>query len=525
MPFLLGLRRFYHYAFPFFLGKDRDRQHAINGKLIHPNRVVVIGNPIQLLLKLRERLIVHGRGLPTSSLDFFKAIAEKDFCHRSGGFFPARIENDGNKHTIEYGKEIVLSNHQLTAKLTYGAQIPMKRHVFSIFALLYSVVSLWGQEPQEPEGGRLAVPPAPVISGLSATVRGDDVLLSWDEEPPSILENVILRDQRPITAATYLSAERRGTIARGVRSFTDSIGPTGSYYYAILSIGTDGTAYDFFLPANNATLVGLSVAGNEPHAELSGFEPMVRDDAVIITWNNANRPSNLVLYRSTAPFSGIGSLAQALVLSSFQDTGGPYVDYPLPGVPYYYAVVGESQVRSGKVSFVEGVNTNRVPVEVPSGFAKFQKSAFPAVRPVPLPWLNPWKELSPQPWGFSKETERMIDALAKRETRPNKVDRDARVFLVDTVPAGSGEEFALAGIVSRHILTKDWNVGIRELGKFLAIRRTPAVQGRARFYLGQALFFSGRYREALMEFLVAQNHYPVQSREWVQYVLDRMVES
>jgi hypothetical protein len=176
----------------------------------------------------------------------------------------------------------------------------MKRHVFSIFALLYSVVSLWGQEPQEPEGGRLAVPPAPVISGLSATVRGDDVLLSWDEEPPSILENVILRDQRPITAATYLSGKgghdrpRGAIVYRLHRSYR-------SYYYAILSIGT-AARRTILLPANNATLVGLSVAGNEPHAELSGFEPMVRDDAVIITWNNANRPSNLVLYRQPPPF-------------------------------------------------------------------------------------------------------------------------------------------------------------------------------------------------------------------------------
>ena len=56
---------------------------------------------------------------------------------------------------------------------------------------------------------------------------------------------------------------------------------------------------------------------------------------------------NLVVYRSTRPFTGTDSLVSAILVATIPDDGTPFVDYPVPGVPCYYAVIDEPSLRSG----------------------------------------------------------------------------------------------------------------------------------------------------------------------------------
>jgi TolA-binding protein len=49
------------------------------------------------------------------------------------------------------------------------------------------------------------------------------------------------------------------------------------------------------------------------------------------------------------------------------------------------------------------------------------------------------------------------------------------------------------------------------------------MEARARFYLGQSHYFSGSYREALIEFISVQSLYPVEANEWIQEILSRLV--
>ena len=53
------------------------------------------------------------------------------------------------------------------------------------------------------------------------------------------------------------------------------------------------------------------------------------------------------------------------------------------------------------------------------------------------------------------------------------------------------------------------------LENFLRIRRSTAVEHRAHFYLGQMYYLTGRYREALLEFLLARDSYYRPSEDWM----------
>lgn len=396
-----------------------------------------------------------------------------------------------------------------------------------VAGILIAFVSFAALAESSPINANDAVPPPPVVSGLRATMNGATVTLEWVPAPNVEGDNIVLRAERPITTANYASAERLASLPVTTQSWSETIADGIEFYYAILTRQKDGTYFEFFLPASNSLLVPVSSGKDStpaPEAVITAFSAITRNDAVIVTWNASLKDKNLVLYRSTSVFTGMASLVQAIVVSSFQDSSAPYVDYPVPGVPYYYAVLDEDSIRSGTAKFLTDMNTNRIPVEIPASYIKIQRSLLPVLRPMPLPWLNPTQEVSVPASRFSKETEAMIAALplplAKKKERQN----EPYFFRSDLDSASGGEEYALNKILDATFPDKSWDRAISELTDFLAIRRTDDTIARTRFYLGEAYYFSGDYRKALLEFLLAQDRYYNQSQEWIRYTLEKAID-
>ena len=100
---------------------------------------------------------------------------------------------------------------------------------------------------------------------------------------------------------------------------------------------------------------------------------------------------------------------------------------------------------------------------------------------------------------------------------PIKIGRIPYLFTIDAQSNTGGEELALRTILAGSFIPGHWDAAIMELKRFLSIRRTPSTVARARFYIGEAQFFSGNYHQALLEFLLAQDRYYNQSREWIHY--------
>lgn len=400
----------------------------------------------------------------------------------------------------------------------------MKKAFFAQFLLLSCSFLLSARDDLPPLEDR-EVPPAPVVSDLRADIDGNTVTLSWTPAPDVSGDNIILRSDRPITAANFFEAERIGSVPVSVTQFTDTIASGKDYYYAILSKDGDGTYYEFFLPASNSLLIGITppeAVPEVPPAEIAGFDAVSREDAVIVSWKYPAQDRTVLLYRSTSPFTDMSSLVQAVLVAGFADSGAPYVDYPIPGIPYYYGILDEAAVRSGTATFADGANTNPTPVEIPSTFLKTHQRALTVARAMPLPWLNPANEISRPPRRFGKKTESMIRALASAGTTKRPPERVPFIFRSDLTASAGGEEYALKRILETGFASKNWDATVTELEKFLAIRRSPETTARARFYIGEACCFSGNYDRALLEFLLAKDKYYNQSNEWIQYVLNVM---
>jgi TolA-binding protein len=131
----------------------------------------------------------------------------------------------------------------------------------------------------------------------------------------------------------------------------------------------------------------------------------------------------------------------------------------------------------------------------------------------------------PPPAPLSPEAAKALGTIrgAVRKKTPEIVKKK-RAFDQDLeVPAG-GEEYPLRSIVQGAFAKGDWKSSVEELLRYLSLPRSRTSEARARFYLGQAYYFSGVPREALFEFLFVQSYYPEEAREWVQASLALLVK-
>ena len=271
-----------------------------------------------------------------------------------------------------------------------------------------------------------------------------------------------MRSDRPVTAANYLSVQRIAELPYTQTSYRDTPETPGPWYYAVLSVDENGTNYDFFLPASNSMLVPVLAESKAPElpVTISGFDTVTRNDAVIATWNSSRSGKNLVVYRSTRPFTGTDSLVSAILVATIPDDGTPFVDYPVPGVPCYYAVIDEPSLRSGSPVFVPGENTNRIPVEISAQFSRIQRGVVPPLRSMPLPWLNPGNQPRRQALTFSKKTERLVANIVSLSRKTVHTERSTVC-----VYHGLEHRFGRESLALRTILEKTFSpeTGMRRL--------------------------------------------------------------
>ena len=203
----------------------------------------------------------------------------------------------------------------------------------------------------------------------------------------------------------------------------------------------------------------------------------------------------------------------------------PFTDYPVPGIPYYYTVIYEEELVRGSVQIRPGRNSTVRAVEVPSAADREN------LRSMPLPLLSiqntvpgadRFSEL-PTVIPLSPEAAKAV-ADIRAGIPAERAEKKPRAFSQDLEITAEGGDGPLRGIVQGPFLKREWEQAREDLLRFLSLSRTAAAEARAHFYLGQAAYFTGRHREALIEFLLFQKEYPLEAGEWLEAVLDRMAQ-
>jgi hypothetical protein len=319
-----------------------------------------------------------------------------------------------------------------------------------------------------------------------------------------------------------------------VESYIDDAG--GTVYYFIAASNA-GTRYLRVLPQINTIAVDIAeipeatIASPPPTTPggISGLEIRPEEDRVIIRYR-VNRTGNTVLYRSVNPITHTADLLSAVIVQS--GLTPPFTDYPVPGIPYFYAVIFEDELTRGNVGIYPGYNATINPVEIRANRVGLPQAAVTELRAMPLPLISlnyavpgidNFSELrTPIPLGLNAA--KALGSLRRNAAKP--AARGGRAFSQDLSTENSGtssEDRALRIIVQGPFAKGDWENAQSELARFLSTHHSVITEARARFYRGQSLYFLNNYREAFYEFLLIRSYFPVEVNEWLESCLEVLV--
>ncbi|MDR2403242.1 MAG: hypothetical protein LBD78_04365 [Spirochaetaceae bacterium] len=387
---------------------------------------------------------------------------------------------------------------------------------------------------------------APFVSRLKAEVKNNLIRLSWMDSADVRGPVYIYRSKTPFDAANPYSRFRPVEVPYGVQSYIDEIEESGIWHYFLTSSDETGKRYEVFIPYTNtidvtvSNLAGITEGFGDSRSFGSAWPPiesnifsltaMTEGDGVAISYRMTEGMKNTVLYRSVQPIHNVEDLLKAVIVDS--GTISPYTDYPVPGIPYYYAIITEEELLSGTIGIFPGFNTTLTPVEVPAGRYRVGLGDSPrGLRSMPLPLISidaispgskDHVEL-PARVPLSEEASRALASIRPQRQIAKKNLKSPRAFSQDLQTPGGGEESTLRSIVQGSFMKWDWEKSREELLRYLALPRSESSEARARFYLGQVYYYTRDTREALFEFLSIQSQYPEEANEWIQATLAQMI--
>lgn len=156
------------------------------------------------------------------------------------------------------------------------------------------------------------------------------------------------------------------------------------------------------------------------------------------------------------------------------------------------------------------------------------------LRHSPLPYIQPWRSMLENNGTLlsaalpEQDVQRLTPATAASVSRllqrlpPAMPSRHDPVILLSesaATDATGDPDGLLRAVVQGPFMRAEWNEARSELRDLLSRPLPRSLEARARFYLGQSLYFSGLYRDATLEFLLAQHSYYAESTPWIHAAL------
>jgi len=396
---------------------------------------------------------------------------------------------------------------------------------------------------------------APFVSRLELEQRNNFIRLSWVDSQDVQGAVHIYRSSTPFEGSVIRPELKIAQVPYGTQSFINEIDDASqsdlTMHYLIIASDVNGRLFNFPIEYINTGSIRIPAFAPVPTAAErprtnppphvaeapsggSSLRVYAEGDSVIVSFVQGRGASDVMLYRSTRPIRRTQDLLQAIIVKT--RIASPFIDSPVAGIPYYYAVVSEEDFLRGTVSIIPGRNATERAVELAAGGILPREH----LRPIPLPLLSTEgrgedaafalaarsrDSLTQKSAGEVQRTVRSSPSSARNTGADLPYGAEPafgppqapRVFARDLESTyHDRDDFALAWIVNGTFAAQNWDLARRDLLGFLSQNRNPLAVARARFYLGQTYYFMNRPREGLFEFFAIRDIFPAETIEWVR---------
>ncbi len=372
---------------------------------------------------------------------------------------------------------------------------------------------------------------APFVSRLKAYEGTNTIKLTWLDSEDPIKYYTVYRNTERINNSNIKNSVKIGEVPAGKEIFIDIPPDTKKYYYAVLAVDRNGTEYKLFIPYRNITLKPASIknaaSAEELSAKITNIKTSIIDKQIKISFKTSKPDREVVIYRSTSPIQEKEDIEGATLLTEIPSSKESYIDTPVPGVSYYYAVFDSELTKAGKYIVKIGENVTANSTEVPLSTVRNITIFTRNIRTQPLPFLDiyngvisgkplagsyftfpPVRQLQPG----TAEAVRNLTSVIPARIPPVP---ELYIFPVDREARENSETYKLVRILKTDFSNKNWSEAYKLLGNFLSVRHTKSVEKRTHFYMGQALYFMGLYKESFNEFVMCEGDFYTETKPWL----------
>ena len=375
----------------------------------------------------------------------------------------------------------------------------------------------------------------PFVSKLKSLSEENLIRLSWVDSPDTVHKYLIYRYIEEINNENFSIAQKIGESEVGNEYFIDYPSNIEDYYYAVLALDSSNKTYNLFIPYKNITTTPARITSPASPESLAvtitDIKLISKGNTIEISFNSSGSNRNLIIYRSTSPIVKYQDLLKASLISTIPSSNNHYIDHPIPGIPYYYAVMDSELTKSGRYVFNSGENLTEYSTFVKSGSSSSLVESRETLRNQPLPYLelNPsidtYKKISqgtpelPVKYNLTFETSTIVNNIVNNFYPFEKSVLNPVILEDDIDVSENSEEYQLKRILQSDFKDQNWIIAYKLVSNLLSVHHSEYIELRAHFYRGQILFFQGKYKESFMEFILTGDNLKKETEPWLNEIL------
>jgi len=267
---------------------------------------------------------------------------------------------------------------------------------------------------------------------------------------------------------------------------------------------------------------------------VSKIETKAKSNSIItVSWElpEESEPmiTSICIFRDTKAISTYDQLELLTPIATLASDVTSYDDKITDGKDYFYSVIAITEngryniilptintTVYGTKKLLSIVNNKDDTVSVK------EEKLYPngKIREIPLPSPDILENQHKEPIPMGKKVNDEIGKLAGEYANKKPTQLEPYYFGEDMIAPVGGDDYLLFKTLRETLVIKDYKKSVSSLTDFLSVHREENTSKRAKFYLGEALYFSKNYKDALYIFLSLKETYPDLSKKWCDSCLD-----
>jgi len=365
---------------------------------------------------------------------------------------------------------------------------------------------------------------APFPSRIQAETAGTEIIITW-KDAKDIIEGSyeIYRAEIALTADNLYLAEQIGSVQSGLQTFSDTPPLGVDLYYAVFARDTT-QVFKICIPYRNVTTTAVSIDESDVEETISTAISNIKTDVynteVNLSYTSSIEDREVILFRSTSIIDNYDKLINSMII--FEDSGSSisYTDSPMAGIEYYYAAVDRELYRSGSENLLYEGNYTTEGSRVKFSH-ELEDDALYTKAAMPLPLLKLTADLeSGEQLEEQKEPETSGYISSKNLREINRLIKKAFQPYEPVEPSVLSYNKNINPTVSGYFLNKKWEETVSRLENYTSLTFDEETRAQSHFYRGQSYFYLGLYNKAMLEFIMIEKIYFVETEPFFSAIYE-----